>query len=140
MSSGIAKWKKDWDLKVEAALGMTRIEAKQKLSKDQIIGTFRKIEFGSDPHAKKRMSLIEEMAKTYSTAYTSFQDPFRDEIDEEIWVSFNLGLLDLPKSQRPKKIGSSKREKRESFERFQKSGGKVPKGLQPPSSAKDGTE
>jgi hypothetical protein len=140
MTSDIPKWKKDWDNKVEAELGMTRTQAREKLSKDQIIGAFRKIEFGSDPHAKKRISLIEEIAETYTNAYTSFQDPFRDEIDQQIWVSFNLGLLNVPKSRRPKKIGFSKKEKKDSFERFQKSGGKVPKDFDGSFNAKDGTE
>jgi hypothetical protein len=120
MSTDLPKWKKDWDLKVEAALGMTRTEAKRMLSRDQITGIFRKLEFGSDPHEKKRMSAIKEMVDTYAIAYTSFQDPFRDEIDQRVWVSFALGLLDWPKSKRPKKLGSSPRERLESMERYKK--------------------
>jgi|GEM_PF-1437070 len=98
------KWLIDWNEKVEKVLGVTRSQAEKVLSRDQIIGAFRKIEFGSDPHTEKRITLIREMYNDYNISYTSHTNLFRDETDEQIWNSFRYGFLNVPKSQRPKKL------------------------------------
>ena len=121
------KWKQEWDAKVEKALGMTRNQAKKQLSRDQIIGAFRKLETGSDPHAKKRVDKIQETYDDYTTAPTSVGQEFRDEIDQGIWMSYQIGEFDVPKSRRGKGGVLPRSKKRESFDRYMKSGGEIPK-------------
>jgi len=92
--------KKQWLDKVEKALGTSYWDARDTLSRDQIIGIFRELEYGKDPHKSKRKSRLGELAESVTVFHTSPPDIYRDTIDESLWNAYMSGILQNPKNKR----------------------------------------
>jgi hypothetical protein len=92
--------KKQWLEKVEKALGTSYWDARDTLSQDQIIGIFRELEYGKDPHKSKRKSRLDELAESVTVFHTSPPDIYRDTIDERLWIAYMSGILQNPKNKR----------------------------------------
>lgn len=92
--------KKQWLDKVEKALGTSYWDARDTLSQDQIIGIFRELEYGKDPHKSKRKSRLDELAESVTVFHTSPPDIYRDTIDERLWIAYMSGILQNPKNKR----------------------------------------
>ena len=91
--------KKQWLDKVEKALGTSYWDARDTLSQDQIIGIFRELEYGKDPHKSKRKSRLDELAESVTVFHTSPPDIYRDTIDERLWIAYMSGILQNPKNK-----------------------------------------
>ena len=92
--------KKQWLEKVEKALGTSYWDARDTLSQDQIIGIFRELEYGKDPHKSKRKSRLDELTESVTVFHTSPSDIYRDTIDERLWIAYMSGILQNPKKKR----------------------------------------
>lgn len=92
--------KKQWLDKVEKALGTSYWDARDTLSQDQIIGIFRELEYGEDPHKSKRKSRLDELTESVTVFHTSPSDIYRDTIDERLWIAYMSGILQNPKKKR----------------------------------------
>ena len=92
--------KKQWLEKVEKALGTSYWDARDTLSQDQIIGIFRELEYGEDPHKSKRKSRLDELTESVTVFHTSPSDIYRDTIDERLWIAYMSGILQNPKKKR----------------------------------------
>ena len=92
--------KKQWLDKVEKALGTSYWDARDTLSQDQIIGIFRELEYGEDPHRSKRKSRLDELTESVTVFHTSPSDIYRDTIDERLWIAYMSGILQNPKKKR----------------------------------------
>lgn len=89
-----------WMKKVEKALGTSYRDARSKLSRDQIIGIFRELDFGKDPYKSERIGKMQEIADSVSMFRTSPEGFYRDTIDEGLWSQYISGMLRYPKNKR----------------------------------------
>lgn len=109
---------KQWMKKVEKALGTSYWDARSKLSRDQIIGIFRELDFGKDPHKSERIGKMQELADSVSIFRTSPDGFYRDTIDESLWSQYMSGMLQYPKNKR--KFGKiTGKDLEESLKRYQ---------------------
>ena len=107
-----------WMKKVEKALGTSYWDARSKLSRDQIIGIFRELDFGKDPHKSERIGKMQELADSVSIFRTSPDGFYRDTIDESLWSQYMSGMLQYPKNKR--KFGKiTGKDLEESLKRYQ---------------------
>lgn len=110
-------WRKPWLDKVEKALGASYWDARDTLSQDQIIGIFRELEYGKDPHKSKRKSRLDELAESVTVFHTSPPDIYRDTIDERLWIAYISGILRNPKDKREMRMLTPEM-RAESLERY----------------------
>lgn len=72
-------------------------------SKDELIGLIRKYEHGNDPFERQRRSKMEEAIKEYDLTRSigGPRYPFRDNLDEKIWETYQMGRSFTPPEMRP---------------------------------------